>query len=276
MRVDSWKDRVVSFGSRATLTNATLAAAVLLAAPGCAFIDDLEDSGGIVDVFTAHHGTPADGVFPEQGEAGMARAFTTDSGWSVVLGEAYLTTAGVELAGCSGGIKRVDLFWGPSAESLVDIADAEPRGIGGVRTPADKFCQLRVTYGPYSFAAAETEGAEYAPPSNELMEGQTILLRGYATKDGENVPFEYISDLELSVVRDISTLQNGRPLTVKTDQSFPAKIVLAKTYDRFFDGVDFLDYTDDDIEAAVIRALEGDSRVIFDVKVEPPPPSPPE
>ncbi len=245
------------------------AACVLGVLSGCTLFDDLEDDGGVVDVFTAHHGTPDDqGTLPEQGEAGMARRFVNDLGWEVALGEAYITTAGVDLANCEGGIKRVDLFWGPAAENVVDTPDAEPRGIGGVRSEPAKFCQLRIRYGPYSFGEAQTDGAQHKPPRNDLMEGQTVLLRGYAEKDGQLVNFEFVSDMRLDVVRDISTLREGKPLQVRRDQSFPEKIVLTKTYDRFFDGIDFNDYGQEDLEAAVAAALDLDSGVIYDVNVE--------
>lgn len=245
------------------------ATGVLGVLSGCTLFDDLEDDGGVVDVFTAHHGTPTEqGELPDHGQAGMARYFQTDLGWEISLGEAYITTAGVDLANCDGGIKPVDLFWGPSAESVVDTPDAEPRGIGGVRSEPAKFCQLRIRYGPYSFGEGQSDGAQHKPPRTDTMEGQTILLRGSAQKDGQAVEFEFVSDMRLDVVRDISTLRDGKPLQVRRDQSFPEKIVLTKTYDRFFDGIDFNDYTQADIEAAATAALDLDSDVIYDVNVQ--------
>ncbi len=238
---------------------------------GCSFLDDLEDDGGNIDVFTAHHGTPTmEGEFPALGEPGMARRFHNDQGWEISLGEAYVTTAGVDLASCSGSlVKRVDLFWGPSAENVVDVAHTEPKGIGGVRTEPARFCQLQIRYGPYSFGEVNYDGADHAPPQNDSMEGQTVLLRGFATKDDVTVDFEFVTDMRLNVVRDISTVREGKPLQVERDQGFPVKIVLTKTYDRFFDGIDFADYSDDEIEAAVAAALELDSGVIYDVNVTP-------
>ena len=59
----------------------------------------------------------------------------------------------------------------------------------------------------------------------------------------------------------------GGPPTINADEAFPVDLTLSKTYDRFFDGIDFNAFDEADIEQNVLAMLEEDSRVAVGTRV---------
>ena len=49
---------------------------------GCALLDELQDDGGVINVFATHHATPAGGAFPDRDGPAV---FVNEEGWQVVL-----------------------------------------------------------------------------------------------------------------------------------------------------------------------------------------------
>src|SRR5687767_6486581 len=90
----------------------------LLAASGCGTLDQLEDGGATVYVFSTHHATPIDGIFPARGEEDMPRVFDNDLGWQITLQESYITTASVTLVRCNSEPVPLNMFWGPCPEDM--------------------------------------------------------------------------------------------------------------------------------------------------------------
>ena len=66
---------------------------------------------------------------------------------------------------------------------------------------------------------------------------------------------------------DISTIMNGGPLKITAEEAFPVDLTLSKTYDRFFDGVDFSSFSEDDVNANIMAVLELETRVAFGTRV---------
>ena len=108
--------------------------------------------------------------------------------------------------------------------------------------------------------AGHRQTKNHAEPENEAVDGASVFLKGVADKDGQKIPFTIRSERSVDVVVDVSALDNGQPFEVKADTSFPPELLLSKTYDRFFDGVDFTD-SSIDLEEQVWAVLEVETRV---------------
>lgn len=234
---------------------ATGAALVLLTATvatGCGAFDRFEDGGATVFVFATHHATPENGSFPGRGEEDMPRVFDTDSGWTVTMLEGYVTIAAVTLIACNERELDLNMFWGPCPEDLKD-QDLATLTVAGNRADEGDYCGLRVTYAPYETPVVDEEHDEtrHETPSNPAVQGATVYLRGGAQLgDGEFTQFELTTSETIVVDLSLEDLEGeGRPLNVAHREDFPKELLVSKTYDRFFDGVDFAAF-----DAAAVQA----------------------
>lgn len=231
--------------TRRISTLAALLVPTLALASGCDLLDQLTQHTGIVDVFAASHGSPDEqGNFPTRN--GEQLIFVNDMGWEIYVDEAYVTTAGVTLQACDGERFDVELYWGPLAEDIGQTADSEIAGLGGVRADSGSYCDLLVEYAPT---------AEEVP--NPDAAGTTVYLTGSALKDGQHIDFLWKTSVEVQVDVDITGIEAGSPFRISEDQQFAKKLTVSKTYNRFFDGVDFADtLTQGDIDALVAASLK--------------------
>jgi hypothetical protein len=243
--------------SRSMLLNFFLSVAAGSTVSGCDWF--AVDEGGQVNVFTAHHGTAVSSAFPSYGAEGISRVFTNDLGWTIRLTEAYVTTKNVELVACNGGTTDVSLYWGPWAEDIIAIGDTLVQGIGGVTSEPSSFCSVRVSYQPFYYNEITTAGGENTP-SNAEMDGQTVLLSYVASLDGNEISGTFTTQAAVIAEIDTASIIDDGPIKVAADQRVPVEITLSKTYDKFFEGIDFLTATDADIEASVLASLEMDSK----------------
>jgi hypothetical protein len=249
-------------GALRSLVGVTLSSSVLLAT-GC--LDQLEKGGATVFVFSTHHATPVDGVFPIRGDDKAPRVFDNDQGWTVTLLESYITTSAVTLVRCDGEPIDLNMFWGPCPENLSD-KDLDSLTVAGIKVGPGDFCGLEVSYGPYMTPViddSEVESTRHQTPENGDVTGATVYLRGAARMgDGESVQFELRASGDLDVDLDLSDLEgDGNPMTVDRQEDFPRELTVSKTYDRFFDGVDFATFDPEALEAELLDILEAETRI---------------
>lgn len=232
-----------------------LAAASLLFG-GCDLLDALSDPGDtLITVFTNHHATPENGQVPDRGGDGELRVFENDEGWTVHLTEGLITTTGTTLHRCDGSEAAVDFYFGTIAEDLRS-ADLLPLTLGGTTVSAGSFCGLTVHYGPFSAAT------DMPPETADVTaaDGNTIYLAGFAERGSESVEFEIAVDAAPDVYIDLEDRPEGA-LRISGDEPFPVEMTVSKTYDRFFDGVDFATVTADDLDQNTLAVLELETRV---------------
>lgn len=221
------------------------------------------ESTSTVKFFAAHAGMPTDAGFPDYGEAGSTRVFVTDLGWEVALGEAYVTTQEIRLVRCGRQQgTAIEMFWGTCPENFVTAQDRETLPLGAVTIEDGDFCEVEVVFGPYVDDGGEEE---HVQPSNPEVVGATVLLAGVARRDpGDGsmveVPFAIRFEDELVAEIDVSTIDGGQPFEL-ANESYARNLSVLKTYDRFFDGIDFSSAGQADLEAAVKASLELDTRV---------------
>lgn len=228
---------------------------------GC---DHLEPGGALVYVFSTHHATPENGIIPDRGDHDEPRVFDNDEGWTIRLHESYITTSAVTLLRCDGAQFPLTMFWGPCPEDLRE-RDLELLTVAGLKVPPGNYCGLQVTYAPYEEPVVETDGNEsrHVAPTNEAVYGATIYLRGLASKDDQEVPFELVSDRTAVAQLDLSQLEGpGQPMNVAHREYFPKELTVVKTYDRFFDGVDFATMDTEAVESTLHTILVGETRVV--------------
>lgn len=234
--------------SRLLAATAILAPALALSS-GCDFIDQLTQTSGVVDVFATSHGNPdADGNLPDRN--GDQVVFVNDMGWQVVIDDAVVTTAGVTLQSCDGARFDVELYWGALAEDMSGSADYDITGLGGVRADSGTYCDLLVEYAPLA------EGMD-----NPEAEGATVFLAGAALKDGETVEFVWRTELAVDVSVDISAIQAGGPFEIAKSQAVSKQLTVAKSYNAFFDGIDFADeLSQDEIDSLLAATLSDETK----------------
>ncbi|NVB42124.1 hypothetical protein G6O69_30150 [Pseudenhygromyxa sp. WMMC2535] len=221
-----------------------------------------------VKVFATRAGTPSDDLqFPDHGDAGSNRVFVNDMGWQVSLDEAYVTTAEVDLVRCASEATPLEMFWGPCAEDFVITDDRTTLALGAVTVDDGDFCRLDVTFAPYMIVP---ESEQHVKPSNPAVEGNTVYIVGVARMgEGDDlveVPFEVITAASVTAELDLSEIDDNRPLHLE-DELYPRDLTVLKTYDTFFEGVDFATASPAEIEAAVLSALELDTRVYNGARV---------
>ncbi len=204
-----------------------LLTSTLVFAPGCLdFLEQFEDSGGVVNVFAGH--------IESQGEDGEstdkspdAIQIQTDDGWTVLVTDLVITTTGGTLHSCNGDDHEVEMYWGALPESMRH-PDNEVTGLGGVNIPEGDYCSATVEYGPFT---PSTEGHGAPTPR---ADGNTFYMKGLASRDGVDVPFEVTVAAAYSIEADLAA-----PLHMSHNPVRPPSLTIFKTYDRFFDGVDF-------------------------------------
>ncbi len=224
---------------------------------GCdpqSWFDDVQDDRQFVDVLVTHHATPENGTFPDRGGDGEMRVFTTDEGWQIQLLEAIVVTSSTTLHQCDDDPIAIDTYWGALPEDISQ-RDLDALTLGSTSVESAEFCGLTVHYGPY------VPGADAAPRSNVAIDGATIYMKGGASKDGVVVEFEVRVAEAIDVELDLSRISHGGPLSVEGSQSFPTELTVAKTYDRLFDGIDFSDVAQADLDAHVLAMLAVETRV---------------
>lgn len=230
---------------------AALLVPTLALGSGCDLIDQLSERSAIVDVFTTSHGTPdPEGNMPSRTADQLI--FTNDMGWQVFINDAYVTTSAVTLLACDGERYDVEMYWGALAENLGETADNEVAGVGGVRASSGNYCEVLVAYAP----AQDADDA--------MAMGSTVLFTGSAVKGDQHVDFSWRSDVELEVEVDISEVAAGAPFSIGRQEYFSKKLTISKSYNHFFDGVDFAEeLSQEDIEALIADSLR-DGTVAFE------------
>jgi|LNFM01.2.fsa_nt_gb hypothetical protein len=222
------------------------------------------DQSSLLYVFSTHHATPEDGQFPIRGEDDQPRVFDNDLGWTVTLVESYVTIEAVTLISCSGTTLPLDMFWGPCPEDLRD-EDLLALTVAGRKVDPGDYCELVVDYGRYRMPEIEpgADDTRHEVPANEDVEGTSVYLRGAAQmgEDGELIQFELRGTGSQSVSLDLTTVEEGHALRVSESQAFPEVLLISKTYDRFFDGIDFADFDVDDAEDELDDILEDETRI---------------
>jgi hypothetical protein len=248
----------------ATATALVLLTATATGTAGCNAFDRFEDGGATLFVFATHHATPENGAFPGRGAEDMPRVFDNSEGWEVTILEGYVTISAVTLISCGGSENNLNMFWGPCPEDLKD-QDLATLTVAGNRANEGDYCGLRVTYAPYETPVVDEEHDEtrHETPSNPAVQGATIYLRGGAQLgDGEFTQFELMSSETVVVELSLDDLEGeGHPLNVAHREDFPKELLVSKTYDRFFDGVDFAAFDPAAVEALLPQVLHDQTKV---------------
>lgn len=238
-----------------------LGLAASIATAGCELgvLDDLQERSTMVHVFATHHATPEEGSIPDRGGDGQHRVFDTDDGWEITLVKGYVVTTGITLHRCDGTQKSLDLFRGTIVEDIRST-DLGLSTVGGTELRAGTLlCAMTVHYAPLDETGADAD-----------IEGATVYLHGVAKRgDEEMVPFEIRAHGPLDVELDLSTIQDGGPLEVTGKEHFPIELTLSKTYDQFFDAIDFTEMAQLDMGEHVLAVLEGVTRVAPGTRVAP-------
>jgi hypothetical protein len=201
-----------------------------------------------VNVYADHHPSPIDGMIPEMPPQPLI--FETDEGWEIVLLDSVVTTSGVALESCGGDAYDAEMYFGPLPEDLTRELD-EPEGIGTAEVPGGRYCRVVAEYGPY---LAETD--DRFPNPVPAAEGKTVYLRGSATKGDARVEFEVSEDFRVGAPVVLPS-----PLTVDSDASVVQSVLVTKTYDRFFEGIDFTELGAVDWRAQIEETLVAETRV---------------
>jgi len=251
-------------------TARTLAAAAALSftaafGSGCDLIEAFKNEGTtLVQLMVTHHGTPENGAFPSL-QVGDAATFETDEGWTVSLRTAYITTAHASLHECNGGSVDFDAFHGPLPENIND-EDLDLLTFAGVEVEASSFCSMTVEYGPFVTDDETARNYDMGEDAAKIRNA-TYYFEGVARKGDVAVEFELTGNGTTAVDLDLSTVMNGGPLRITSNEAFPVELTLSKTYDRFFDGVDFSSFDREDMDANIMAVLELESRVNFGTRV---------
>ncbi len=213
-------------------------------------LDDLRSSSTLVNVSVTHHGTPTAAGFPDHGSGGEVRQFVTDEGWTILLTRAYVVTSELALQRCDAIDMPIDSYRGAVAEDII-AADLELHTVGGTEVEHAYLCGLRVKYAPYT----STNDARVAGPAD--IDGATVFFAGAARKGEADLAFTARSIETIDVELDLSELDSGGPVVVSGDEHFPIELNVSKTYDRFFDGIDFSSFASGaEIDQALTRQVE--------------------
>jgi len=238
----------------------------LALAYGCLLTGCDDPGGALLYVFSTHHATPEDGMFPDRGAEDEPRRFENDTGWTVTLLESYITISSLTLVGCDGTPYPLEMFWGPCPEDLRE-EDLDILTVAGGKMPAGHYCELVVGYGPYHTPEEDpaNEDTRHNIPTNTDIDGSTVYLAGGASlgaDDDNPVMFELTNGRELTVELDLTDLGGpGVPLHIAEEEAFPKELTVSKTYDRFLDGVDFASFDQDDVEDELDNVLRDATRV---------------
>src|SRR5690349_24389152 len=110
----------------------------LALAYGCLLTGCDDPGGALLYVFSTHHATPEDGMFPDRGAEDEPRQFENDTGCTVTLLESYITISSLTLVGCDGTPSPLELFWGPCPEDLRE-EDLDTLTAAGGQMPAGHY-----------------------------------------------------------------------------------------------------------------------------------------
>ena len=245
----------------------TFAAAAALSSTALfgTLLDAFQEEGTtLVQLMVTHNATPEDGRFPDLAD-GDLRTFDTDEGWTVYLQAGFVTTTGASIEECSGAALDFDSHWGSLPESI-GATDLDLQSFGAVDVEAGSYCTMTVEYGPF-VPSGDISRAMDMGEDRENVEGSTFYFRGVAQKGELSVDFEFSSSDPIVVDVDLSKVMNGGPLVVDAKESFPIDLTLSKTYDRFFDGIDFEGTTSEDLAANVSAMLELETRASYGTRV---------
>ncbi len=241
---------------------------IAAAAPGC--LDS--GSGELITIFATHHASPEDGSFPFRGDDLQPRVFDLEDGWELTLAESYVTIASATLVSCSGDEHALQMFWGPCPEDL-RRADLEALTVAGRKVPPGDYCELAIQYAPYQTPVIDEDAAEtrHVVPTLEDVEGDSVFLRGIARRGAdESVPFQLENGEDFTVRLDLRDLEGpGNALTVRQGQDFPTELTVTKTYDRFFDDVDWEDFDEAQLEDSIDEILADQTRVAPGLTISP-------
>ncbi|MEZ4382006.1 MAG: hypothetical protein R3A79_11715 [Nannocystaceae bacterium] len=234
--------------------------ALALVGGGCELFDTSQPVD--VNVFAAHHPRRGmDGTFPDYGFADSKRTWVNDLGWQINVFEGYIVITAAELISCDGARYPVEMPKGPFPEYLNSL-DLDVKNLGALQVPEDTYCEVAVTYGPYdpSVAAAAPEGAHPLPTQSDLN-GISIVLAGSAVKDDQVVDFTLISGASQSLTAKLREA-DGSPTEYEiVDGVGSFKVTIGKTYDRFFDGIDFATYDPQATSDTLMQILVDETRV---------------
>ncbi|HET6583591.1 MAG TPA: hypothetical protein VFG69_09085 [Nannocystaceae bacterium] len=217
-------------------------------------------------VFSTHHATPEDGMFPDRGGEDMPRTFPNDMGWTVTLLESYITITSLTAVACDGTAYPLEMFFGPCPEDIRET-DLDLVTVGGRKMPEGAYCQLVVGYGPYESPDVDVADEEnlHAVPTTTDIDGTTVFMTGGAFADpeaeDEAVEFELRMGKNITVELDLSTIDDGLPLQIAAKEDFPVELTVSKTYDRFLDGVDFATLDEEDVEDELDNRLREATRI---------------
>jgi hypothetical protein len=239
----------------------------VLALAGC---DQLDRNGALVNVFAIHHASPEDDTFPDRGADDQPRIFQGEDGWEITLAESYVTIASVELVSCSGSSYDLKMFWGPCPEDLRE-KDLQTLTVAGLKVPADDYCRLEVEYAPYETPVIDEEAdTRHVIPQNEEVDGVAVFISGIAKRGEDSVPFVLKNGESFTVDLDLSEIEGpGNPMTVTNTEDFPKELTISKTYDRFFDGIDFTNFDEEALERELDDILAEETRVIAGTTIFP-------
>ena len=231
-----------------------------LTTTGCG-LEELFDGESVATVsfYATHAGTLGPDGYPDYGDFETTRVFDTDMGWQVSLAEVYVTTAEVRLVECGSGGTPIEMFWGPCPEDFINANDLDSVPLGAVTVDDGDYCGVDVVFGRF---VPPPEGDNHVAVGNPMILDNTIVVIGTARRgegdDLEEIPFEIVSDAKITARLDISKIDDNGPLHLE-DENFTRELTVIKTYDTFFDGVDFAVDGPAEIEAAILNALEYDT-----------------
>lgn len=241
----------------------------MTAVVGC---EGLTDDGSLVNVFATHHASPENGKFPDRGAAGQPRTFDLPGGRELLLSDPYVTISALTLVSCGGREHSLKMFWGPCPEDL-RTGDLELLTVAGGRVDSGDYCELKIDYSAYEMPTIDEQlKTRHVVPSNDSVDGATIYLRGVArTGDpSEDVLFELRNRESFTVTLDLLGPKGpGRPLSVRDDEAFPEQLTISKTYDRFFDGIDWENFDAVAAENELDEILTDQTQVVIGQNISP-------
>jgi hypothetical protein len=224
-----------------------------------------------VSMAISHHGTRGeDGMLPDFGAPDAARIFVNDQGWEVTLAEGVIVMTAAQIESCVGESFDFTLPYGPFPEHLL-AQDKDLVDFAVIDLPEGQYCKLRVEYGRYQAALAEQAfDTPYTIKGHAPIEGKTIYMSGTASRaDGtgaiENFGFESANTVIAEL--DLSASEDGRPFTITTKEPGGKALTVAKTYDAFFRGLDFLSYEKATIDAGLLDVLKAETYVVVGPQV---------
>ncbi len=240
----------------------TVSTLLAMSATACDFFSI--DGDSTLQVFASHHGMPGDdGAFPDYGLHEAPRAFDTDLGWSVLLEKGVVVIKAVRAVSCDGATTlELETPFGPFPEDFRH-EDLEVTNIAeGVIEPAE-YCALEVDFGPYKAKEIEEFGDAHAVNNPDTLEGYSILMRGRASKDGQDIDFDFKSPAAVTATIDISTIVEGGPLEITKSDARTINLTVVKSYDALLQGVDFAAVAPEAAAMAMTDALIDTSYVIY-------------